>query len=189
MQTAKLRPECQRRQFRWGAAAPADRQGCLGCVWRRILELRSPLSAPPRASGSATNRVLISELEDVSMTDPVHELPLYLRLRRALANAILDGEYRDGDLLPSVRSFLEGHKANPLTVGKAYQTLVEDGVVIAKRGVGFEVVKGGTKRLLEVERLRFLDEDWPETVEKFKRLQITQDELFGLAGRGSSATA
>ncbi|PZU57898.1 MAG: GntR family transcriptional regulator, partial [Sphingobium sp.] len=42
--------------------------------------------------------------------------PVYLRLREIIAASILDGDYRDGDLLPSVRAFAAQQGANPLTV-------------------------------------------------------------------------
>ena len=50
------------------------------------------------------------------------ESPVYLRLRGTVAAAILRGEYRAGDLLPSVRALAAEHGANPLTVAKAYQS-------------------------------------------------------------------
>ena len=55
------------------------------------------------------------------MIDP--NKPVYLRLRDTIANAILDGKYGDGDMLPSVRALAAEEGANPLTVAKAYQRL------------------------------------------------------------------
>ena len=47
--------------------------------------------------------------------------PVYVRLREVIADAILEGRYRDGDPLPSVRGLAAEYGANPLTVAKAYQ--------------------------------------------------------------------
>jgi len=44
--------------------------------------------------------------------------PPYLRLRAMIAAMILQGNYKDGDMLPSLRSFAHEHGANPLTVAK-----------------------------------------------------------------------
>ena len=44
--------------------------------------------------------------------------PVYQRLRDVIANAILDGTYRDGDMMPSVRSLAADEWAKPLTVAK-----------------------------------------------------------------------
>src|SRR3546814_8951464 len=60
--------------------------------------------------------------------------PVYQRLRDVTANAILDGSYGDGDMLPSVRALAAEEGANPLTVAKAYQTFQDEGLVTVKRG-------------------------------------------------------
>ena len=87
--------------------------------------------------------------------------PVYLRLREIIAASILDGEFTDGDLLPSVRAFAAAQGANPLTVAKAYQSFQDDGLGVVKRGVGMFVAAGATRRLREAERERFLDTIWP----------------------------
>src|SRR3546814_6868368 len=38
--------------------------------------------------------------------------PVYLRLREIISASILEGEYRDGDMLPSVRAFAAQQGAN-----------------------------------------------------------------------------
>ena len=47
---------------------------------------------------------------------PAPEKPVYIRLRDTIADAILAGQYGDGDPLPSVRAFAADQGANPLTV-------------------------------------------------------------------------
>lgn len=103
--------------------------------------------------------------------------PVYLRLREIIAASILDGDYSDGDLLPSVRAFAAQQGANPLTVAKAYQSFQDDGLVIVKRGVGMFVADGATRRLREAERSRFLESVWPPVAAQIRRLGIRLDEL------------
>ena len=54
------------------------------------------------------------------MIDP--NKPVYLRLRETIANAILDGKFVDGDMLPSVRALAAEEGANPLTVANELGT-------------------------------------------------------------------
>ncbi|WP_010337384.1 GntR family transcriptional regulator [Sphingobium yanoikuyae] len=103
--------------------------------------------------------------------------PVYLRLREIIAASILDGDYRDGDLLPSVRAFAAQQSANPLTVAKAYQSFQDDGLVVVKRGVGMFVADGATRKLREAERSRFLESVWPPVAAQIRRLGIRLDEL------------
>ncbi|ALR20706.1 MULTISPECIES: GntR family transcriptional regulator [Sphingobium] len=103
--------------------------------------------------------------------------PVYLRLRDTIAASILDGEYSDGDLLPSVRAFAAQQGANPLTVAKAYQSFQDDGLVIVKRGVGMFVADGATRRLREAERKHFLEDVWPPVAAQIRRLGLRPEEL------------
>ena len=55
--------------------------------------------------------------------------PVYLKLRDMIAAAIIDGRYKEGEMLPSVRALAAEQGANPLTVAKAYQQFQNDGLV------------------------------------------------------------
>ena len=106
------------------------------------------------------------------------ERPVYLRLRDGIAASILDGRFRDGDPLPSVRSLAAEHGANPLTVAKAYQSFQEDGLVVVRRGVGMFVAEGAARRLRDGERAAFLQQRWPEIRATMRRLGIEPAELL-----------
>jgi GntR family transcriptional regulator len=105
------------------------------------------------------------------------EVPVYLRLRAMLAASILEGNYTEGDQLPSVRAFATEHGANPLTVAKAYQALQDDGYVAVKRGVGMFVADGAIERLRINERELFLRKVWPRMRAHIERLGIDVAEL------------
>jgi GntR family transcriptional regulator len=105
------------------------------------------------------------------------EAPIYLRLRARLTALILEGNYAEGDQLPSVRVFAALHHANPLTVAKAYQALQDEGYVSVKRGVGMFVAQGAIKRLRMNERAVFLTGVWPEMRAHINRLGIDITEL------------
>lgn len=103
--------------------------------------------------------------------------PVYLRLREIISASILDGEFRDGDMLPSVRSLAVQQGANPLTVAKAYQSFQDDGIIVVRRGVGMFMAQGATRRLRDQERARFLNTVWPPVAAQMQRLGIGLDEL------------
>ncbi len=107
------------------------------------------------------------------------EIPVYLRLRGILAIEIIEGKYKEGDQLPSVRAFAAATGTNPLTVAKAYQTLQDDGHVVVKRGVGMFVAPGALQALKVQEREVFLSRIWPRMRNLIDRLDIDIDELMG----------
>jgi len=104
--------------------------------------------------------------------------PPYLKLRAMIASMILAGNYKDGDMLPSLRSFAHEHGANPLTVAKAYQSFQEDGLVVVKRGIGLFLAEGATKRLLVSQREQFLKCYWPKINAMIDRLGLDREKLL-----------
>lgn len=98
--------------------------------------------------------------------------PVYLKLRDKIAAAIIEGEYPEGAMLPSVRAFAAAEGANPLTVAKAYQQFQADGLVEVQRGVGMYVVDGAAEKLRAAERTQFLAVEWPEIRARMLRLGI-----------------
>ncbi|MGB3808033.1 MAG: GntR family transcriptional regulator [Erythrobacter sp.] len=104
--------------------------------------------------------------------------PVYLKLRDRIAAAILDGDYTEGEMLPSVRALAAQQGANPLTVAKAYQQFQNDGLVEVQRGVGMYVVEGAAESLRRSERERFLGEEWPEIRATIERLGLDPADLI-----------
>jgi GntR family transcriptional regulator len=104
-------------------------------------------------------------------------LPIYRQLADRLAAQLLDGEPPEGEAMPSVRSLASRYLINPLTVSRALQSLVDDGLVESRRGIGMYVQAGARQRLRKSERERFLQEEWPQLAARLKRLGITPNDL------------
>ncbi len=107
--------------------------------------------------------------------------PIYRQLRDRVVAMMLEGVLQDGDALPSVRNVAAEYRLNPLTVLKGYQELVDEGLVEKKRGRGMFVNEGAQKKLLQAERERFLDKEWPLVLATIARLGLDADELLGAA--------
>lgn len=105
--------------------------------------------------------------------------PIYRQIRDRVIAMILDGSLKEGEPLPSVRNVAVDLQVNPLTVSKAYQDLVDDGIVERRRGLGMFVIEGATGRLGTSERDQFLNQEWPEIAVRIQRLGI--DPAFLLA--------
>lgn len=116
--------------------------------------------------------------------------PIYRQLRDRVVAMILDGVLNEGDPLPSVRHVATEERVNPLTVLKAYQELVGEQLVEAKRGLGMFVKAGSRDLLLQGERQKFLTEQWPRISATIQRLGLTPKELLeAAANRGPSSPA
>ncbi len=104
--------------------------------------------------------------------------PIYRQLRDRLAAMILGQGVKEGDPLPSVRNMAADFQLNPLTVLKSYQGLVDEGVIEKRRGLGMYLARGGRERLLEHERRRFLEHDWPALIQTIERLGLDAQALL-----------
>ena len=105
-------------------------------------------------------------------------LPIYRQLRDRVVAMILDGALKEGDALPSVRNVATEYRLNPLTVLKAYQELVDEGLVESRRGRGMFVNVGAREMLMEGERKKFLEEEWPRISAHIERLGLKKGDLL-----------
>ena len=112
--------------------------------------------------------------------------PIYRQLRDRVVAMILEGVLKEGDPLPSVRNVAADYRVNPLTVLKGYQELVEEELVEKRRGLGMFVKTGARNLLLQSERQKFLDEEWPRIQGTIQRLGLTPEELLDGAARRRS---
>ena len=69
-------------------------------------------------------------------SDPEASSPLYIQLSQKLAQAIRDGEFQTEEALPSERVLSESLDLSRVTARKAIDRLVEQGLIIRKRGSG-----------------------------------------------------
>jgi GntR family transcriptional regulator len=104
--------------------------------------------------------------------------PIYRQLRDLVAAMILDGVLSEGDPLPSVRNVAAEYRVNPLTVLKAYQHLVDEQLVETRRGRGMFINPGARDLLMEGERQKFLNEQWPRVYATIQRLGLSPEELL-----------
>ena len=104
--------------------------------------------------------------------------PIYRQLHDRVVAMILDEVLKEGDPLPSVRNVAAEYRVNPLTVLKAYQQLVDEGLVESRRGRGMFVNAGARALLLAGEREKFLNDEWPKLREKMRRLGLSPEELL-----------
>lgn len=65
--------------------------------------------------------------------------PLYSQLSQHIENSILSGEFKEGDALPSERELASISNLSRVTVRKAVEKLVKDGLVIRRQGSGTSV--------------------------------------------------
>ena len=73
--------------------------------------------------------------------------PIYLQIAEEVRSSILDGSLAEGDRLTSTTEYATTYRINPATANKAVALLVDEGLVVKRRGVGMFVADGAAESL------------------------------------------
>lgn len=103
--------------------------------------------------------------------------PIYRQLRDLVVQRVMDGTFPEGEAVPSVRQVAADYKINHLTVAKAYQELVDMGLLEKRRGLGMFVAQGARNTLTDDEQSRFLEEEVPAFAQRVRMLGLEMEAV------------
>jgi GntR family transcriptional regulator len=104
--------------------------------------------------------------------------PIYRQIAGQLREDIVTGLLDDDEQVMSTNQYAAFHRINPATVAKAFQELVDDGLLYKKRGLGMFVAPGAGERLRAERRARFFDDVLAPVVAEAQRLAIPLDDVI-----------
>ena len=76
-------------------------------------------------------------------------LPIYEQIIGQVKTAIVSGELKQGDMLPSIRSLAKDLQISVITTKRAYEELEKEGLIFSVSGKGFYVCEQNTDLLRE----------------------------------------
>ncbi|THV20607.1 GntR family transcriptional regulator [Peteryoungia ipomoeae] len=85
--------------------------------------------------------------------------PLYVKLRMMIEDAVATGRLKHGDALPAERDIAEAANISRVTVRKAIDELVNEGLLVRRRGSGTFVVKPVARMQQPLSQLTSFTED------------------------------
>ena len=103
--------------------------------------------------------------------------PICDQLVYAVKKAIVSGQLKPGDRLPSVRALSQALKINPNTAQKAIAKLCADGLLQASPGIGCSVSIEARKPASSSERGELLRDEIERLVVEAMKLRIDKDDL------------
>ena len=103
--------------------------------------------------------------------------PIYLQIYYHICEMILNGKYKSGDKIMSVREMAIEVGVNPNTVMRSYEQLQNRNIIINKRGIGFNVSENAKEIILEEQKKQFIEEELPEIIKKLKMYVISIEEI------------
>ena len=106
-------------------------------------------------------------------------VPIYEQIVEQIKTLIRNGDLKENDILPSVRSLSKELKISALTVKKAYDNLEAEGFTVTVHGKGTYVAAANTELLLE-EQKKELEADLEMAIQKGRRYGISDEEIRSL---------
>lgn len=103
-------------------------------------------------------------------------VPIYLQIKSLINQQIIAGKYALGAKLPSVRDLSVQLEVNINTIQRAINELVQEGVVVTKRGLGNFV----TENLQIVDELKeqLINQTIGDMYESLTAMGLDQGEIF-----------
>lgn len=103
-------------------------------------------------------------------------VPIYEQIVDQIKTLIRDGELKENDNLPSVRSLAKELKISALTVKKAYDNLESEGFTVTIHGKGTYVAAANAELLLE-EQKKEVEADLEMAIQKGRRCGISDEDI------------
>ena len=103
--------------------------------------------------------------------------PIYQQIYDQVKNAILSGELREGDMLPSIRALAKDLRISVITTKRAYEELERGGYIYTAAGKGCFVSQKSSGMVYE-EHLKKIEEHMSEIARLAGVSGITEGQLI-----------
>ena len=102
--------------------------------------------------------------------------PIYEQIYAQIKSAILRGECKEGDALPSIRALAKELRISVITTKRAFDDLERDGFIYSVQGKG-SFVAAKNKEFVREECFRQAEQKLTEAVEAARQGGVTDEEL------------
>ena len=106
--------------------------------------------------------------------------PIYRQIADAITRDILNGTLDEEEQVMSTNQYAAFYRINPATAAKAFQHLVDAGVLYKKRGIGMFVSTGARERLRQEHRHRFVSDVLKPLVDEANAIGMPLSEVIAL---------
>lgn len=103
--------------------------------------------------------------------------PIYEQIYVQIKSAIISGELREGDLLPSIRNLAKDLRISVITTKRAYDELENDGYIYSVGGKGSYVAEKNTEILREA-HLKEIEELMHKILQIAPSCKLKTDDLI-----------
>ncbi|WP_163192822.1 GntR family transcriptional regulator [Clostridium thermarum] len=105
--------------------------------------------------------------------------PIYEQIVSQIKQAIMMGELREGEPLPSMRTLAKELQISIITTKRAYDELEAEGFIVTVQGKGTYVAPQNLE-LIKESRLKIVEESLTEAMEVGKQIGLSLDDFIDM---------
>ena len=104
-------------------------------------------------------------------------LPIYEQIIGQVKTAIVAGDVKPGDMLPSIRSLAKDLQISVITTKRAYEELEKEGLIYSVSGKGFYVCEQNTD-LLREKKLAMAERHMLDCIKECREAGMERDDIM-----------
>ena len=102
---------------------------------------------------------------------------IYLQIADHICEGILQGKWKEGERIPSVRELAVLMQVNPHTILRSYDFLLNKDIIFNKRGLGYSASHSSKALIISYRKQRFMEIELPTFFSSLVLLDISIDEI------------
>lgn len=102
---------------------------------------------------------------------------IFQQIADQMRDRILDGEWSEGERIPSIRDLAVSVGVNPNTVTKSYQALLDRQIIENQRGLGYFVAAEARTRIVAELKAEFVRNELPRVFRTMRVLGMNLEDL------------
>ncbi|MBD5479824.1 MAG: GntR family transcriptional regulator [Lachnospiraceae bacterium] len=106
-------------------------------------------------------------------------VPIYDQIKNQILDAIMSGEIKEGECLPSIRGLARDLKVSVITTTKAYNDLETAGYIFAVQGKGYYVSERSNEILYE-KLLEEIESHFDQAILISKKAALKETDLIAI---------
>ncbi|MDO4941257.1 MAG: GntR family transcriptional regulator [Lachnospiraceae bacterium] len=107
------------------------------------------------------------------------ELPIYAQIREQIKEQILNGQIKEGTILPSIRKLAKEVGVSVITTTRAYNDLEKEGFIASMQGKG-SIVLSKDNEIMKEKYLMRIEEGVMTAIETAKHIDMDEEEFHRL---------
>lgn len=105
------------------------------------------------------------------------DLPLYQQIKNQIRTALMRGELKEGQPLPSIRTLANDLSVSVLTIRRVYDDLETEGFLVSRAGRGTFVAPSNAELMAETRR-REVEKRVGAAVDAARELGVSKEDLI-----------